>query len=349
MSPAYYLVGALGLAVLMVVHESGHYFAARRFGMRVTRFSIGFGPRLYKHQPAGSPTTFQIALIPFIAYVQIAGMNPYEENDPKDKGSYQNASLWGRICTIAAGPLANYFFASILFFIGFMVGGRTIEDRTSMRVSVDPDGPASMADMRDGDRIVSVDGTPIATWDELIKAVGSHAGEPIDIIIERDGRPRPFHMVVSPRPKGAENEGKIMIGPDAHTSAIGVGEAAKLSVIRPPQVVGELVVGLVRMVTGKDKLQASGPVGMAKMAAAAAKSGVGDLFQFLAVLSAYLGGFNLLPIPALDGGRLLFLGFEAASRRKPDAKVEAQIHAVGLLMMLMLIAVVTYADLTPKH
>src|ERR1700683_919034 len=99
------LIAILGLAVLMVVHEGGHFLAARRFGMRVVRFSIGFGPTLWKHKPKASPTVYQVALIPFLAYVQIAGMNPYEESDPKDPGSYANAGLWARIVTIAAGAL----------------------------------------------------------------------------------------------------------------------------------------------------------------------------------------------------------------------------------------------------
>src|SRR5882672_1271267 len=131
-----YIIAALGLAVLMVVHEGGHYLAARRYGMRVIRFSIGFGPTIWKHRPKGSPTVFQVAIIPFLAYVQIAGMNPYEENDPKDPGSYANASLWGRIVTIAGGPIANYLFASVLMFIGFCIGGRTDVDETSMKVFV---------------------------------------------------------------------------------------------------------------------------------------------------------------------------------------------------------------------
>src|ERR1043166_3702656 len=114
MTVAYYVVAALGLALLMIVHESGHYFAARRYGMRVIKFSIGFGPRLWPKQPKGSPTTCQVAIIPFLAYVQIAGMNPYEDHDPNDKGSYANASLWARVVTIVAGPLANYVFASFL-------------------------------------------------------------------------------------------------------------------------------------------------------------------------------------------------------------------------------------------
>jgi len=141
MSAAYYVIAALGLAILMVVHEGGHYLAARRFGMRVVRFSIGFGPTLWRHRPPGSPTVYQIAIIPFLAYVQIAGMNPYEENDPRDPGSYANASLWARVVTIAAGPLANYLFASVLMFFGFLLGGRLDVDEVSMKVSV-PSGAA---------------------------------------------------------------------------------------------------------------------------------------------------------------------------------------------------------------
>jgi len=110
-----------------------------------------------------------------------------------------------------------------------------------------------------------------------------------------------------------------------------------------------LVVGLTRMIMRKDKVEASGPVGITKDMAAAAKDGPGDYLFILGVLSAYLGGFNLLPFPALDGGRLIFLGAEAASRRKPDRKMEARVHAIGLLMMLALIAIVTVTDLMPKH
>src|SRR5260370_42499992 len=123
MTIAHFLIAILGLAVLMVVHEGGHYVAARHFGMRVMRFSSGLGPTIWKHKPKDSPTVYQVALIPFLAYVQIAGMTPYEESDPKDKASYANASLWARIVTIAAGPLTNYFFASVLIFFNLVMRG----------------------------------------------------------------------------------------------------------------------------------------------------------------------------------------------------------------------------------
>jgi len=343
---AFYVVSALGLALLMVVHEAGHLLAARKFGMRVVKFSIGFGPVLYRQQPRGSETVYQIAIIPFLAYVQIAGMNPYEETDPADPGSYANASLWGRVCTIAAGPVANYVFASILMFGGFFLGGHKVVDETGMRVSVATDGPARAADMRDGDRIVKVDTTPIADWEQLKKAVGAHPGESIRVTVERDDRT--LDIDVTPLPKGNKYAGKILIGPYAKIVKVSAVEAVRLSLTEPPKVVYDLVHGLAKGISHKlsgkeDDLEFLGPVGIFKLTSEVVESGAANTMQFLGVLSAYLGGFNLLPIPALDGGRLLFLGFEAASRRRADAKIEARVHAIGLVMMLGFIAFLTYS------
>jgi regulator of sigma E protease len=345
MTIAFTLVAILGLAVLMIVHEGGHYVAARRFGMRVVRFSIGFGPTLWRHKPKDSPTVYQVALIPFLAYVQIAGMNPYEESDPKDAGSYANASLWGRIVTIAAGPLTNYFFASILIFFGLLVGGQQVADEASMRVVVEA-GPAETGGVQSGDKIDAINGVDVHNWDELRKSVSAHPGEPVDVTLERDGQV--MHKSVTPAPKGDKDEGLIHVRMPMRNEPVGVVEAARISVIAPPLFVYENLRAIGRVITGKEKLQVNGPVGIVKETAKQAKLGPGVYLQFLGMLSAYLGAFNLLPFPALDGGRLLFLGAEAVSRRKPDAKLEARVHAVGLLMLLTLIAFVTYADVVAK-
>ncbi|CAN5925711.1 RIP metalloprotease RseP [soil metagenome] len=350
MSFAYVLIAILGLAVLMVVHESGHYFAARRFGMRVTKFSIGFGPTLWKHRPKGSPTTFQIAIIPFLAYVQIAGMNPYEDSDPKDPESYANASLWARIVTIAAGPIANYLFASVLMFFGFLLGGNPVVDETSMRVHVGPNGPAAQAGIIDGDRILTVNGDAVKDWDMLKKQIGAHPGDKIDILVERtkgDAKEN-LHFFTTPMGEG-DTKGKILVGPPYRVEPVTVAQAALLSVKEPPKVVYNLVTGLARMIAGKEKPELSGPVGIVKEVKKSAEDGPHTYLKLLGLLSAYLGGFNLLPFPALDGGRLLFLGFEAASRRRADAKIEAKVHAIGLLMFLTLIAFVTYTEVIPKR
>jgi regulator of sigma E protease len=339
------LVAVLGLAVLMVVHEGGHFLAARRFGMRVVRFSIGFGPTLWKHKPKDSPTIYQVAVIPFLAYVQIAGMNPFEESDAKDTGSYANASLWARIVTIAAGPLTNYFFASVLIFFGLLIGGKDVADETSMRVEVEG-GPAQVAGIVTGDKIDQVAGAPVHNWDELRKSVSSHPGEAIDIVIEHDGQV--VHKTVTPGAKGDKDEGLIHVRLPTHKEPVGVGEALRVSIVAPPKFIYENVLAIGRVISGKEKLQVNGPVGIVRETARQAKLGPGEFLWFLGMLSAYLGAFNLLPFPALDGGRLLFLGAEAVSRRKPDAKIEARVHAVGLLMLLTLIAFVTYADVIAK-
>ena len=340
-----YLVAILGLAVLMIVHEGGHYVAARRFGMRVVRFSIGFGPTVWRHKSKDSPTVYQVAIVPFLAYVQIAGMNPYEETDPKDTGSYANASLWGRIVTIAAGPLTNYFFASVLIFFGLLIGGREVADEAGMRVVVDA-GPAKTAGMETGDRVLAVNGEEIHSWIELKKSVSAHPGEAVDVTLDRAGQT--LHLPVTPGSKGDKDEGLIHVMAPTRVEPVGFAEAAKLSVIAPPLFVYENVREIGRVIARKSKLQVSGPVGIVKETARQARIGAGVYLQFLGMLSAYLGAFNLLPFPALDGGRLIFLIAEAVSRRKPDAKIEARVHAVGLLMLLTLIGFVTYADLISK-
>src|SRR5580704_11000080 len=210
MSGSYsYVVVILGLAMLMVVHECGHFFLARAFRMRVTKFSIGFGPpffkivpedgyfwfataadrirlRLWKHDPERhGPTVYQVAMIPFLAYVQIAGMNPLEEIDDNDQGSYANASLLGRVLTIFGGPLANYLFASVLFFASLFFGGKEVRPT---EVSVLPDRPAAAASMKTGDKIVEIYGVPVDDWEAMKDVIGEHPGQPLPIVVERGGQ-----------------------------------------------------------------------------------------------------------------------------------------------------------------
>jgi regulator of sigma E protease len=331
------LFGILGLALLMVVHEAGHYLAARAFKMRVTRFSIGFGPAVFRHTPKGSPTTYQIAIIPFLAYVQIAGMNPLEEVDPKDEGSYANASLFGRISTIVAGPLANYLFASVLFFGALLIGGLQVP--TTKVAVVQPNMPAEVGQVKAGDKVVEVAGQEITAWEQMRTVIGANPNKPIDIGVERDGKVVHLHVTPAVAPGG---EGRIGIEAAYVSRPATMGEAMTYAVQRPAEVVADTMLGLVQMITGKTKADLAGPVGIVRETARAAKGGLAPFFSILGLISAYLGAFNLLPIPALDGGRLMFLAYEATTRRRPDPKVEAQVHAVGLVMMLALVLVVTF-------
>ncbi|MBI4950755.1 MAG: site-2 protease family protein [Myxococcales bacterium] len=357
----YVTIGILGLAVLMIVHEAGHFFAARAFGMRVITFSIGFGPtffkivpqdgyywfttiggkvrlRLHKHKPEHGPTVFQFAMIPFLAYVQIAGMNPLEEHDPKDKGSYANASLLARIVTIFAGPLANYLFASVFFFFSYFAGGRPVHvDAPDTTIAVMDGRPAARADLHDGDRVLAVNGTPVAKWDEMAAQIQQHPDEAITLRVDRQGEE--LEVVVTT--DAEDGKGKIGVGFLAPREDVSFGESLLLALKRPPEVVKDLVVGLGSWISGKAEVQLSGPGVIVKEMASAAKRGLPDLLNLMGALSAYLGAFNLFPFPALDGGRLMFLSYELATRRRPNARVEARIHIVGFIMLIGLVLYVT--------
>jgi regulator of sigma E protease len=364
-----YFIAILALALLMVVHECGHFFVARAFGMRVTKFSIGFGPtffkivpkdgyfwfttavgrvqlRLWKHDEARhGPTVYQVAMIPFLAYVQIAGMNPLEDIDETDKGSYANASLLGRVLTIFAGPLANYLFASVLFFGSFFFGGREVlpqlDAPRSTEITVVAGKPAEAANVKSGDRIVEVGGVPVDRWKEMAEQISKHPGDTIPLVVDRGGQ----RVTLTVTPENVKGQGKIGVSPLTHRVNVTAKEAATLAVKTPPVVVKNLVVGLSELFTGKAEGELSGPVGMVRETAKVVKAGWTELLFFLGSLSAYLGAFNLLPIPALDGGRLMFLGYEATTRRRPNARVEAHIHFIGLFMMLGLMVYVTVNDI----
>ncbi|HEY0467763.1 MAG TPA: M50 family metallopeptidase, partial [Polyangiaceae bacterium] len=241
---SFVLVAILGLALLMIVHEAGHLLAARAFGMRVVRFSIGFGPALWRYQARGSETVYQIALVPFLAYVQIAGMNPFEDVDPDDKSSYANASLIGRISAIFAGPLANYLFASVLFFAALIIGGKPVPT-TSVVVM---DGPAKAAQMKKGDTILNIDGVPVTDWEQMRKLILARPNKPLDIQVLRGKEQLTLHVT----PQLKDGGGKIGVSPIEKQVPIGMREALSASVRLPFNVVEELVLGLSRIITGKD-------------------------------------------------------------------------------------------------
>src|SRR5580692_1057420 len=202
---AFVLVAILGLAVLMIVHEAGHLLAARAFGMRVVRFSIGFGPALWRYQAKGSETVYQVALIPFLAYVQIAGMNPFEEVDADDKSSYANASLIGRVSAIFAGPMANYLFASVLFFASLIIGGKPVPT-TSVVVM---DGPAKTAQMKKGDTILNIDGIAVTDWEQMRQLILARPNKELAVEILRGQE----HLTLKVTPQLKEGGGKIGVSP----------------------------------------------------------------------------------------------------------------------------------------
>ncbi|HEX2870119.1 MAG TPA: M50 family metallopeptidase [Polyangiaceae bacterium] len=339
MSLLYIVAGILGLGLLVVVHETGHLLAARASGMRVVRFSIGFGPPLLRYQSKKSDTLYQVALIPFLAYVQIAGMNPFEEIDPDDKSSYANASLFARVFAILAGPLANYLFASVLFFICF-AGAGVPKPTTKPIVEVMNDSAAQAGKLKSGDTITAIAGVKVKDFEAMRQQIVKNPGKALAFDVTR-GKQQ-LQLTITPKNDGGV--GRIGVQPLTSNVPVTLKEAGVLALTYPYLVVKNSIIELGRILTFQTKPVLSGPVGIVSETSKAASEGWVSFVFLLGVISAYLGGFNALPFPALDGGRLAFLGYEAITRRKPNARIEVVVHALGFAMLLTLIAIVTFSD-----
>lgn len=340
MNPGLILLAILGISVLVIVHEAGHYFVARAYGMQVVRFSIGIGPVIFRHQPKGSPTIFQVCAIPFLAYVQIAGMNPHEEVDANDPSLFPNKSLSARIATIFAGPFANYFIAAVMTFFLALAGWPEHLTRPVVK-PVSHQTPAAIAGIKSGDVIVEAAGEKIRNFGDLVRITSQRAGKPTAYVVERQGQRMPAITVT---PNKEEGRGIIGVTFTRHYRRYDAADAARLAIAFPYEVTVLNAIGLTDLFKQRTLEGLAGPVRMGKMVAESAKRGPGEYAWMLIVLSVALGMFNLLPLPALDGGRLAFLGYELIAKRRPDARVEAAVHTVGLLFLLGLLVLVTFRD-----
>jgi regulator of sigma E protease len=342
--PIQILAAIVGISVLVIIHEAGHYLAARAFGMRVTRFSIGFGPVLARYQPKGSPTVFQVSAIPFLAYVMIAGMNPAEESDPNDASLYPNKGVMARIITSFAGPFANYIAACLMIFLLGLTGWREEVPSEPMAVgSIEAGSPAAGAGLKAGDKILEAHGKKIRNVGELIDVTKPRGGQPTVYVVEREGR-RLAPLTITPKQMGDRGVIGVTARFDYHYRSMSVGESAQLAVLLPFRLTVLTLGGIGDMIRQRTTEGLTGPVGMGKLVAEHAEKGLFDFLWILILISVTLGLFNLLPFPGLDGGRLVFLGYELVTRRRPNERIEAMVHAVGLLFLLGVIALVTLRD-----
>jgi regulator of sigma E protease len=336
------IIAILGISVLVIVHEAGHYLAARAFGMRVLRFSVGFGPTIAKWQPQGSPTVFQVGLIPFLAYVQIAGMNPAEDNDPSDPELYPNKGVFARFVTIAAGPFANYLTASALVFTLALMGYHSENPPYEPMVveNVQPGTPSAKAGIRPGDVIAQANGKRVRHVGDLIEITGPRGGMPTVYVIKRNGKELPALTIT---PIKDQDRGIIGVVPRVHNTPLAWNRALGYAIVTPFELTVFQLEGFRHMWAKKTTKGMVGPVGMVKLVAERTTSFV-SLANILVLISVALGLFNLLPVPALDGGRLVFLGYEIITRRRANERIENLVHTVGLVLLLCLIALVTLRD-----
>jgi regulator of sigma E protease len=338
MTPGTLVLAILALGILIIVHEGGHFLVARLSGMRVDRFSIGFGPTLLSFKRG--ETIYQIAAIPLGGFVQIAGLNPGEEgiaaDDPR---AYPNRPTWQRFATILAGPGTNYIFATIVMVVFYLIWGVPIDGKTPLIGGMKDNMPAATAGMELGDEIVAIDGKKIPDTGEVSKAIAASKGETVTVDILRGGQPKQFK--VKPVLDGKEWRIGIEIWPKEEYAPAPVGETVKTGLLFPVRYSAFILHTFREIFAGRQKAEFSGPVGIVKVMQRQIAQGWKNALQIVAIISVYLGLFNLLPVPALDGSRLAFLSWELISRRRVNQRVEQTIHLAGMVVLLCFLVWVT--------
>jgi len=338
-------VTVLAFGLLIVIHELGHYLAARWSGMRVERFSVGFGPVLWSRRRGD--TEWAVSAVPLGGYVKIAGMAPGEEIAADDRGAYSHQPAWRRFLVILAGPAMNYLLAVVLAAGLIATMGLREPDSTSTLGDVIGGGAADRAGLRPGDRIVGAAGAPVAGWTALVQAVRAHPGQDLPLLVERAGAPAaspPVAMTI--RPDDSGGIGKAGIAPSLRAVQAGPIDAVGMAFQRTNDKAGEILGGLGQVVTRKQKAELQGPLGIAQEMTRSARAGAAPFLMMVWLISLMLAIFNFLPLPALDGGRLVFLVYEIVARRPVNQKAEAVIHTLGFVALLgLLLGVTVFGDL----
>jgi len=336
-----YIVGILGIAALIVIHELGHFVVARLFRMRVKRFSIGFFKPLLEWKPKGSETTYSIGALPLGGYVQIDGLGPTDPVEPGDRGSYANQPAYAKLAMVVAGPAANFVAAVAIFYV-LLLAGLPVPNEQPVLGGVVAGLPAARAGLREGDRIVAVDGDEIDTWNALAGRVHASPGKAISIRYRRGRVEREVELV-------PEQQGRIgIIGIEPSTALVRAGpvEAAGRAFAAAGLSTASVAITVYQLATGRVSTDAvAGPIGIVQISVRQLEAGWRSYLSFVAQLSLSLCLLNFLPIPALDGGRVTFMLFEVIARRRANRTIEGYVHAVGFLVILALLGLIVLREL----
>ncbi|MCX8117215.1 MAG: RIP metalloprotease RseP [Desulfobacterota bacterium] len=337
------------LGVLVFAHELGHFLLAKRLGVGVLTFSLGFGPKVLWKKIG--ETQYQIAAIPLGGFVKLLGENPEEEvREELRNRSFAHQPIWKRALIIAAGPFFNFFLALVLFSTVNLFGIPYSPPKVG---EVNPGMPADQAGLKKGDLILSIDGQDLKSWEDLSRIIRNSQGKEMTFKVRRETET--FEVRITPKASTLKN----LFGEEVSTYVIGITHPGEVLIekVNPLEAIGKGVLqtyqGIKLTVTGIIKLilrvipakTIGGPILIAQMAGEQAKRGVLSLVLFTAVLSINLGVINLFPIPILDGGHFIFLGLEALLRRPISLRKMEIAQHIGLILIILLMLLAFYNDL----
>jgi regulator of sigma E protease len=338
------------LGVLIFVHELGHFLLAKLTGVGVEKFSLGFGPKIVSKKVG--MTEYMISAIPLGGYVKMVGESlDAEIDDTLLPLSFAHKGIIKRSLIVLAGPGFNLLLSVVIFFMFFQISGMPIMEPEVGEVQEGM--PAYEGGIRAGDRIVSVDGQPVNRWEEMAAAIKKSQGGTLRIEIVRDEQSRFLNVtpkLISSRNLFGEETQQYVIGITASgafsTKRLNPFQCAVQGVSQTWQIAKLTVTAVGKIVSGAISAKTlGGPIMIAQLAGQQAKAGIMNLIFFIALLSVNLAIINLLPIPVLDGGHLLFFLIEAVSRRPINVKTREMAQQVGIFVLIVLMIFVFYNDI----
>ena len=332
----YIVIALLVFGLLIFIHEGGHFLAARLCGVTVKEFAIGMGPKIFAWTSKKSGTRYALRLLPIGGFVSMDG----EDEDSDNPNAFCNKSVPKRMLIVIAGAFMNILLGFILMFV-LVFSQKTL---ISNKIGAFNENAMSEGKLMVGDTVVKVDGTRVHTGNEVVYEIMNKGDKPIDIVVIRDGERVTLEEVSFPN---FSDSGVIFGDCDfrMYADEETFGNYIKHSYFRSVSTVKMVFDSLINLVSGKYGMEAvSGPVGVTEVVGEAAQSSLPTLLYVITVISINLGVFNLLPFPALDGGRFAFLALEGVRGKPVDKRIEAYVNFAGLIILFTFMAFVTFKD-----
>lgn len=336
-----FIASVFVFGILIFFHEFGHFLVAKFVGIKVYEFSLGFGPKLLGF--IKGETNYNLRALPIGGFVRMAGMDPGEEISEEDEErAFNKKSVGRRIAVIFAGPLMNFLLAALLLVFIFAAQGIPMPSSSTRIGGVIPGYPAERAGISIDDQIVAVNGQQVENWQDLVDIINSMPEREITLTILRNGTRQQLDVKTIADEKGL---GKIGIYQSSDFVKTGFFTSLALGLEWTGRVTFMVLDFISKMIFGQAPADLGGPVRVISEIGKAAQIGFFFLLQLAAFLSINLGLFNLFPIPALDGSRILFLIWEKLRGRPVDPVKENFIHLVGFGLLILLMVVITYNDI----
>lgn len=329
----YIIIAIIVFGLLILVHEVGHYFVGKRAGIGIVEFSIGFGPKLFKWKRG--ETDFSLRLLPIGGFVRFLG----EDEENSSRNAFNNATVWKRFVTILTGPVTNILLAFIVTFLVFLIFGNS-----QLYISEFSDnGNAKDSGLEVGDIVIGFDGKTADLLDEVYSYY-LESGDTTELIVVRNNEIKKYAV------EKTLIEGKKLLGLvfGMTRQNVGVLKSAELTFKKNIYIIEQTGILVGDLFSGRRTVSETvvGPVGAISYVATGAQYGAESLLELVAMLSLNLGIINLLPLPALDGGRLVFLIIEAIRKKPLSREKEGLIHMIGLVLFMLLFIFLTFNDIT---